>query len=210
MQPYTEAQYVNITFLLITNTGAIPDACRDRQRHTPVNQTWIDFRREFARAQREKRIISSTVSGAGYNTANVAENYVQNQLPAGGGFVAAMSNLATATSDERETVDTLTTAISTLTDQLAAKDLWDESQEAELKYFLGGRTTTASIVTAAPGGAYISKSYKTKNDNYCWSHGYQVGLAHTSANCTKINPGHKDAANKDNIMGGDTWLRESL
>jgi hypothetical protein len=26
MQPYTEAQYVNIVFLLILNTGAIPEA----------------------------------------------------------------------------------------------------------------------------------------------------------------------------------------
>jgi hypothetical protein len=41
-----------------------------------------DFRREFARAQREQRIISSTASGAGYLTANVSEHYVQNQLPA--------------------------------------------------------------------------------------------------------------------------------
>jgi hypothetical protein len=53
MQPYTEAQYVNIAFLLILNTGVIPDACRDWQRRTPVNQTWADFRREFARSQRE-------------------------------------------------------------------------------------------------------------------------------------------------------------
>jgi hypothetical protein len=37
MQPYMEAQYVNITFLLIMNTGAIHDACRDWQRRTPVN-----------------------------------------------------------------------------------------------------------------------------------------------------------------------------
>jgi hypothetical protein len=40
MQPYMEAQYVNIAFLLILNTGEIPDACRDWQSHTPVNQTW--------------------------------------------------------------------------------------------------------------------------------------------------------------------------
>jgi hypothetical protein len=39
MQPYTEAQYVNIAFLLILNTCSIPDACRDWQRRTPVNQT---------------------------------------------------------------------------------------------------------------------------------------------------------------------------
>jgi hypothetical protein len=51
-QPYMEAQYVDIAFLLILNTGAIPDACRDWQRRTPMNQTWEDFHREFARAQR--------------------------------------------------------------------------------------------------------------------------------------------------------------
>jgi hypothetical protein len=48
MQPYMEAQYVNIAFLLILNTGAIPDACMDWQRRTPVNQTWDDFHREFS------------------------------------------------------------------------------------------------------------------------------------------------------------------
>jgi hypothetical protein len=39
-----EAQYVNIAFLLILNAGAIPDACRDWQCRTPVNQTWAEFR----------------------------------------------------------------------------------------------------------------------------------------------------------------------
>jgi hypothetical protein len=78
MQPYMEAQYVNIAFLLILNTGAIPDACREWQRCTPVNHTWADFWRAFARAQREKRIISRTASGAGYHTANVTDYYVHN------------------------------------------------------------------------------------------------------------------------------------
>jgi hypothetical protein len=64
--------------------------------------------------------------------------------------------------------------------------------------------------TAAPADAYIRKSYKTKNDNYCWSHGYQVGLAHTSANCTKKAPGNKDAATRDNTMGGETWGSEFI
>jgi hypothetical protein len=51
-QPYMKAQYVNIAFLIILNTGAIPDACREWQHRTPMNQTWTGFRREFARAQR--------------------------------------------------------------------------------------------------------------------------------------------------------------
>jgi hypothetical protein len=51
MQPYMEAQYVNIAFLLIFNTGTIPDACREWQHRTPVNHTWADFRRELSWAQ---------------------------------------------------------------------------------------------------------------------------------------------------------------
>jgi hypothetical protein len=192
------------------NTGAIPDACRDWQRRTPVNQTWADFRREFARAQREQRIISSTAIGAGYHTANVAEHHEPNSLPAGSGFVTAMANLATATSADRETLATLTKAITTLTDQLKAKYIWANSQEAELKRVLSAQGNATPIVSTGTSNAYVRKSYKTKNDNYCWSHGYQVGLTHTSENCTKKAPGHKDGATKNNIMGGDTWGSEFI
>jgi hypothetical protein len=111
MQPYMEAQYFNIAFLLILNTCAIPDSCRDSQCLTPVNQTLADFRREFAQFQREQCIISSTTSGVGYHTTNVAEHYEPTALPAKSGFVTAMANLATVTSADRETVATLTKAI---------------------------------------------------------------------------------------------------
>jgi hypothetical protein len=210
MQPYTEAHYANIAFLLILNTGAIPDAYRDWQCHTPVNQTWADFRREFYRAQQEQRIISCTASGAGYHTANVAEHYDPTPLPANIGFVTAMANLATATSDDSETVATLTKAIATLTEQLKVKDIWAKSQEAELKCLLGAQGNAPPAAAVGPTNAYVIKSYKAKNDNYCWSHGYQVGLNHTSANCTKKAPGHKDNVIKSNIMGGDTWGSEFL
>jgi hypothetical protein len=203
-----EAQYVNIVFLLILNTGAIPNACRDWQRRTPMNQTWAEFRREFARAQREQRIISSTASGAGCHTANMAEHYEHTPVPADAEFTTAMANLATATSADRETVATLTRAIATLTDQLKAKDTWAKSQEAEVRILLGVQGHTRTAATTSTPKTYVRKSYRTNNDNYCWSHGYQVGLNHTSDNCTKKAPGHKDKAIKSNIMGGDTWGSE--
>jgi hypothetical protein len=205
-QPYTEAQYVSITFLLFLNTGAIPDACRDWQRRTPVNQTWAEFRREFARAQREQRIIASTASGTGYHIANVAEHYAHTPMPADAEFNTAMANLATATSADRETVATLTRAIATLMDQLKAKDTWAKSQEAEVRRLLGGQVHArpATAATSTPT-THVRKYYITSNDSYCWSHGYQVGLNHTSANCTKKAPGRKDNAIKSNSMGGDTW-----
>jgi hypothetical protein len=170
------------------------------------------LRLEFARSQREQRIISNTASGAGYHTANLAQHYVQTALPADGGFLTAVANLATATSSDRETFAVLTKKIATLTDQLAAKDILGKSQEAEIKCLVSGRANTraGAAPAPAPAAAYVRKSYKTKNDNYCWSHGYQIGLAHNSANCTKKAPGHKDAATKDNIMGGDTWGRKIM
>jgi hypothetical protein len=162
MQPYTEAQYVNIAFLLILNTGANPDACREWQHHTPVNQTGADFRRKFAIARREHHIISRTASGSGYHTDNVAEQYFHNSLPADDGFFTAMTNLATDTSAEHETVATLTKAIETLTEQLKAKEIWAKSQEAGLKGLLDGHASAAPIVHTTPGAAYVRKFYKTK------------------------------------------------
>jgi hypothetical protein len=194
-----EAQYMNIAFLLILNTRAIPDAFRDWQRRTPMNQTWADFRREFSRAQREQRIISSTASGAGYHTVNVADHYEQTQAPADTEFVTVVANLATAASADRETVVTLTRAIATLTDQLKAKDIWAKSQEAEVRRLLGVQGNTRPAATAGTTTAYVRKSYKTNNDNYCWSHGYQVGLNHTSANCTKKAPGTRIMQSKPTL-----------
>jgi hypothetical protein len=149
--------------------------------------------------------ISSTASGAGYHTPNVAEYYEPTPMPANNGFVTAMANLATATSADRETVATLTRAIATLTDQLKAKDIWAKSQEAEVRRLLSTHGNPRPHVVPGPTNTYVRKSYKTNNENYCCSHGYQVGLNHTSANCTKKVPGHKDNATKANIMGGDTW-----
>jgi hypothetical protein len=112
----------------------------------------------------------------------VAEYYVHGQLPVGGGFVTAMFNVATTTSADRENVATLTKAIVTLMDRLVSKYVLVTSKELELKRLLGGHAPTVVAITYGPTDAYVIKSYKTKNDNYCWSHDYQVGLAHTSAN----------------------------
>jgi hypothetical protein len=133
-------------------------------------------------------------------------------MPGNTGFVTAMSNLATATvtSADRETVATLTRAIETMTDQLKAKDILSKSQEAELRRLLGAQGNARPTTTVGSTNAYVRKSYKTNNENYSWSHVYQVGLNHTSANCNKKAPGHKDNATKTTIMRGDTWGSEFL
>jgi hypothetical protein len=93
---------------------------------------------------------------------------------------------------------------------LKAKDIWTKSQEAGLKRLLGAQANATPVLLTVQSTAYVRTSYKTKNDSYCWSHGYQVGLNNKSANCTKKSPGHKDGSTKKNIMGGDTWGSEFL
>jgi hypothetical protein len=129
MQPYMEAHYVNIAFLLVINTGVVPDDCTDWQWHTWVNQTWAQFRTEFARAQCEHRIISIMASGSSYHTANVADHYVHGQLPppihASDGDVAiAMANLDSAAAADRDTVAAPTKMIAALLEQLAARNMF--------------------------------------------------------------------------------------
>jgi hypothetical protein len=121
-----------------------------------------------------------------------------------------MVNLTTDTYADRETVATLTRAIATLTDQLKAKDLWAKLQEAEVRRLLGVQGNTRPAAAAGTPTTYVIKSYNTNNDNYCWSHGYEVGLNHNSADSTKKAPGHKNNAIKTNTIGGDTWGREFL
>jgi hypothetical protein len=100
-----------------------------------------------------------------YGTLNVAEHSVHRQLPSGGGFVTAMANLATTTSADCETVAAITKTSATLTDQLATREVWAKSKEAEIKRLDYGRAVIGAAAAATPAAAYVFKSYKANNDN---------------------------------------------
>ena len=42
------------------------------------------------------------------------------------------------------------------------------------------------------------------NDNYCWTHGYNVADNHSSATCKNPGPGHQPTATRTNTMNGST------
>jgi hypothetical protein len=48
----------------------------------------------------------------------------------------------------------------------------------------------------------------TNNDNYFWSHGYQVHNGHTSASCKNQRECHRTEVTKANPMGGVKWGKE--
>jgi hypothetical protein len=142
-QPYDEAQYVNIEFLLVLATGVTPLACAEWQRLMPVEQSWTQFKVFFSNAHCEYRLVSETALHPGYHTANmvvktpvgppprfgsIADFYhmvsLANDGP-GSNIATAMANLATTTGSGRATVAALTKALAELT-------AFTQSQAAEL------------------------------------------------------------------------------
>jgi hypothetical protein len=237
-QPYGEAQYVNIAFLLIPATHSLSLACAEWQRRVSNIQTWPLFKAFFTEAHRENRMISQMALRSGYHTANmvtqipagqfescdVSRHYTQtNDVPeANPDMTTALANLATATGADRATVAALTQSLAELTAVTKAQDeelrrLIRSGHIAQLP--AQSQHTLATVVRGngrqrrSGNNEQVSGThplYKTNNNNYCWSHGYQVGLQPTSATCTERKTGHNPEATKSNIMGRYTWGSDFL
>jgi hypothetical protein len=52
------------------------------------------------------------------------------------------------------------------------------------------------------------RSFNPSASNYCWTHGYTVGITHTSLTCKLPKPGHKMEATRADNMGGSQANRE--
>jgi hypothetical protein len=113
--------------------------------------------------------------------------------------VDAIAQLATATASDRGTVATLTTTNAKLANKLEAAHALIAQLKSEI-------VMLKNKIKPAWQGQRPVKT--TNNDSYCWSHGYQVAISHTSATCNMKNSGHQDAATKIDTMGGVQWGKE--
>jgi hypothetical protein len=196
-QPYGAAMIVNVAYTLVFNTGVFPDACRAWKSRVIAGKTWAQFKLDFATAHREFRLTNQTAQQSGFHGANMMIEQGREETMQD--TVDAITQLATATASDRGTVATLTTTNAKLATQLEAA----QAQIAQLKDEIA--VLKNKIKPAWKGQRPIKT---TKNDSYCWSHGYQVSKSHTSATCNMKKSGHKDAVNKNNPMGGVQWGKE--
>jgi hypothetical protein len=196
-QPYGAAMIVNVAYTLVFNTGLFPDACRVWQSRAIAGKTWAQFKLDFATAHGEFRLTNQTAQQSGFHSANMMIEQGREETMQE--TVDVIAQLATATASDRGTVATLTTTNVKLATQLEAA----QAQIAQLKDEIA--TLKNKIKPAWQGQRPIKM---TNNDSYCWSHGYQVATSHTSATCSMKKSGHKDAANKNNPMGGVQWGKE--
>jgi hypothetical protein len=164
----SEAQKLQTAYANIFATGIFHSACRRWNEIIPAEQTWNAFKTHFAMAYRQHKQIKGggVAAASGYANAAVAQPADEDLA---GSAIDAFSNLATATTVDRGIVATLTEANSRL-----RKQLEDSSQTSkEIKALLKKeRNERISRKTFAP-----------PNDNYCWTHGYNIARNHTSENC---------------------------
>jgi hypothetical protein len=188
---------VNVTYTLVLNTGLFPDACWACQSRASAGKKWAQLKLDFATAHRELRLTNQTAQQSGFHSANMMIEQGREETMQD--TVDAISQLATAKASDRGTVATLTTTNAKLATQLEAA----QAQIAQLKDKIAA--LQYKIKPAWKGQRPIKM---TNNDSYCWSHGYQVAKSHTSATCNMKKSGHKDAATKNNPMGGVQWGKE--
>ena len=70
-----------------------------------------------------------------------------------------------------------------------------------------GKTKYRPISDGPPNSTKNGPFY-ANNDNYCWTHGYDIAGKHDSKSCTWREIGHQETATGDNPMGGSVKDKE--
>jgi hypothetical protein len=168
-------------------------ACRRWNEKPAAEKTWTHFKSHFAAAHRQhKQMKGETAAHARFHSANAAMTQTENHMAEA--TIGALANLATATASDRGVVAGLTQAKARLVKQL-------EETSSELREF-------RALHHQERRDRRVPINGNANANNYCWTHGYKVGRAHTSLTCSTRNPGHKTEATRADNMGGSQANKE--
>jgi hypothetical protein len=186
-------QQINFGYANIFATGHFMSACRWWNEKHAIEKKWTQFKSHFAAARRQhKQMHGESAATAGYHSANATVSHNEDQMAEAA--IGALAKLATAIAADRGVVAALTQANSR-----HDKQLEDNSNELrELKALLKKERSEKRG----------QRSFNPSPRNYCLTHGYKVGLTHTSLTCQLPKPGHKKEATRADNMGGSQANRE--
>ena len=162
------------------------------------------------------------------------EGYAQHCMPVGHANAAmldemqhahseALSNLATATAADRQTVGALSATNATLTTKLTEATATIQQLQQRIVICTCAApwrpSTTHNVWNQPPQPAPVQaptqqplnpRRIGNRNralldpNGYCWSHGYRVSVTHSSRTCDHKLLDHQDDATQTNPMGGST------
>jgi hypothetical protein len=202
-RPFDDHGLYEIAYELVRNKGPTFKPALDQWVNRPVEEkTWANFKPAiFAAEQRDLEDNPTTNKANGYYTANNARakksaknssNPPDSVSPTSNYSASATPSLMSQSENESpeyalmaKTLDTLVSKMNALTDSKTS----------------GGPNKRQKREGSTP---------HVPNENYCWSHGYRVNAEHTSATCTKRNPGHIETATRADTKGGSTYGKNRI
>jgi hypothetical protein len=188
--PYTVAQVISNAYLLIFNTSLFQESWREWRRRPAAEQTWTNFKTQFAEAHQDLRQTQNTTQGSGYHNANNAMDSFVNDT------ADVFANLATATASDRQMLAHLTTTNKEITKQLAAKDTKIAQLKAKVQDLQRNRNLRETRYRGSRGENRDTTTRCFINLNYCWTHGHDITIIHTSQSCLYPDNGHQRDATK--------------
>lgn len=180
--PYTTEQIVNSAYNIVFQTGLFQDECKAWRKKTPEEKTWAHFKVEFNVAHLDLRESQLTARTAGYGQANFAGHTEEPEDNQASDAFEAITQLANATTSDRETIAVLTKTNESLSKEIVEvnRKLYQAMQKIER----------------------LSSTGKSTHLKYCWSCG--TNCDHSSYECAKRKNGHQKNATFYKQMGGAT------
>lgn len=195
---YTAAQVVTNVYSIIFSTGMFPDSCGEWRWKTEATKTWANFKTHFTKAHQDWCHSQGTTQTTGYHGANNAMDSFVNDT------ADAFANLATATASDRQMLADLTATNKELTQLMAKKD----AKISNLKKKLNDRSGPRDRNTTTMNQDSTKRRYN--NNNYCWTHGFDIHNTHTSQSCNFPNEGHQREATRADTKGGSSANKEKI
>jgi hypothetical protein len=203
-QPYGKQQIINIAYALVFNTGVYSDACKEWEKQNILDNNWENFKAHFTTEHRLYRKQTQTAQTTGYQTANHAQHHLHDA------FMAEQSEalymLASTSATDRTALSHLVSSNAQLSKNLAEKAAALAAANEIIRNLRAGARTSGgsgTTTTTRPASSATPRARPaTNNENYFWSHGYQIHEDHTSLTCTRRAAGHQEAATKTNNTGG--------
>jgi hypothetical protein len=190
--PYGAQHIINIAYALIFNIGVYGDACKEWEKQDILEKTWDNFKAHFPTEHRLYRKQRHTAQASRFYSSNHAQRGLQDTLLIEQSEALAM--MTTASAAYRGTMSHLVTTSAQLSKHLAKKsaalaaanEIILSSRAASRP--TGGGATASDVLTPnsarSSNGTARARSVTT-NENYCWSHGYQMHADHNSMTCTR-------------------------
>jgi len=210
--PFTNAQVLNIAFVLMAQAKIFKDACKEWRRKPPNDKTWPNFKNHFFAAYIEwkddnkyttSEYTDSNLANYARDTAEALQTMLQVNNATVEEQAQQMANLTIQNQDLRDQLQALTSQLSSMQStlqQLTSNS--DNSNNNSQRNQRGNNNRTQNQRSNDD-----QRSNRTNNKRriplaYCHTHGGTYARNHNSQTCRAPGPNHVREATFEDRRGG--------